>query len=130
MIDITRNIVVTAENVDSILYGLEQNMRIGQRSISMLMQFTKERELHNEKPQNYSITIQLLRDSINKAQDLIDRIELIKPDLSIDGFFCTSINDKDCQWVCWYVDAGRGYNESHIHTVITQEKYYQLEEEK
>lgn len=79
MIDITRNIVVTAENVEEVLLELRKEMSAVKRILVMLNENfgnTERRRIDQKKGWTA-----VSKNRIRKIQNLIDRIELVKGDL-------------------------------------------------
>lgn len=92
MIDITRNIVVTAENVEEVLRQLKKQLRNRCSSVEFMKSLSRKEREH----QGFPLTTQMLLQNNLKTQNLINRIELIKGDLGKDSMsrFHTMPEDK------------------------------------
>lgn len=95
MIDITRNIVVTAENVEEVLDQL-RNRLIGEIALSML-EVRIGAELYSDPEWGFMLrTVLAAKKTAQVLRKLIDRIELVKGDLykESDSRFHTMPEDK------------------------------------
>lgn len=102
MIDITRNIVVSAENVEEVLRQLKKQLRNRYSSVEFMKSLSRKEREH----QGFPLTTQMLLQNNLKTQNLINRIELIKGDLekgSNSRFHTDTTKCSYCSDAHWFI---------------------------
>lgn len=107
MIDITRNIVVTAENVEEVGKELARQYAVANMgSFAFVWAVSIEEEMHLDKQGKYAAKLKTLKERMLKIQNLIDRIELVKGDLekgSNSRFHTDTTKYNYCSDAHWFI---------------------------
>lgn len=120
MIDITRNIVVTAENVERILFNLHIRL-IGDVALSNMGSSLGE-ELYDNPDWDFMLrSISAAKKTVAIVKNLIDRIELVKGDLykESDGRFHTMPEDVLRCMDCVYFGHTTAWNDKNGYWVVS-----------